>query len=36
VLLIDRAGRATLIERSFGPQAAPLGERRIVVQLQRR
>ncbi len=35
VLLVDRAGKATLSERSFGPGATPLGERRIMVQLQR-
>lgn len=35
VMLLDAGGRATLIERGFGPDAAPLGERRAELALQR-
>ena len=33
VLLIRRDGRALLFERSFGPDKAPLGDRRVELQL---
>ena len=34
VILVDDTGRATLIERGFGPDGVPLGERRIGMPLQ--